>query len=222
MIPDDIPEGSQLFTAFHVVQMVKSFIPLCVFRDFSGRKKRVEFDAEKKGVFHFILCASRVNTQPVDSEIRRCGVKVFVFNLTGLAAIQRIGDFSAESFHIEKVGATADFLIGSESDADGPMRRIFLLDEFRQAHDLRDTGLIIGSQKSGSVRHNDVLTGVFLQIGIVVWAQNNVFFCVEKNIFPIVLFRGLMLAPGAASAVSMWAISPSGGRSVSQFWGMEA
>ena len=82
------------------------------------RKHVLEFHGHQNRIFHFIFCGTWMNAETVDFYLRRCCVKILVFQFSQSTAINGISHISAKAGHIKEICAAANFLVRGKSDAD--------------------------------------------------------------------------------------------------------
>ena len=68
VFPDDICSGRNIYIPGHMDQMEKSFITLRISRGISCRQQTVEFTKYERSIDHFILGASRMDTESVNID----------------------------------------------------------------------------------------------------------------------------------------------------------
>ena len=123
----------------------------------------------------------------VDSHDRPCGIEVFVGKFPKDSAVHRISIGGVQLLHIHMVRAPANLLIWCEKDADCRVGMFRMLHQILcQRHNLRNTCLVVRTQKGGSVRDNQVLSLKLCQAGIIGNPGDNVLFLVEDNIPPVI------------------------------------
>src|SRR5450756_594920 len=81
----------------------------------------------------------------------------------------------AELRHVEPIDTLSDFLIWRKCNLDGPMLHLGMCQQvLDSSHDLCNACLVVGSQQSRSVCHNEVLPLVQQHVREVGGAQNHV------------------------------------------------
>ena len=138
--------------------MEEAFVALGVFGALLHRQQGIELLPYEYGIAHLALGGAWMHVATLDMDLGGCGIEVLEFQFAGLTAVHGIGIDSVELLNVELDHSAADFLIGSESYADGAML------EFRMGHDilhrihyLGHAGLVIGAEKSGAIGGDDGL-----------------------------------------------------------------
>ena len=93
-------------------------------------------------------------------------VEILELQLTNLTSIHRVGIVGAEFLNIELHDASADLLVGSESDLDLTMLEIRMFhDVLDSIHDLGDPAFVVSSQKGGAIGRDKGLAYVMEHLG---------------------------------------------------------
>ena len=151
VIPDDIPENGLSHIPFHISEVIKALISVCIPGSFSGRQQAVDLHGDKGGIDHDILGGSGMDVHAGDPELGFGRIEILILDLTLCIAIESIGEVSAECLEIKVCGSHSDLLVRSKRDADRPMRNLILHDPLRHGHDLGDSGFVVRAQDGGPV-----------------------------------------------------------------------
>ena len=194
MITDNIRKLCVLHFALHFCQVEESFIAFRAIRALIGRKHSVELHRNQRSILHLILGIAGMYIDSVDHRLRGSRVEVLVFQLTNSASVYRIGKICAELLQIKVIHSAADFFIRRKSNRD---RRVLLLrmrqQPGRHCHNLRNSGLIIGSQQCGSVRDDQRLSLIRQHLRIGLRAHDNIPLRIQQNISAIIVLHNARL-----------------------------
>ena len=169
MIADDILRRKAFDAARHVVRHIKPLIIFGVYGSHVFGKHGMKFAKKIYCVFHFVFRAARVNAASVYSEFCGRGIEIFIFDFAEFSAVDRITEIGAESFYVEQIRSSADFLVGGESNQYISVCNVFIFAKnFRRGHDFRNAGFVVRAQKGCSVGHDEFLAEIFFKLGIVV------------------------------------------------------
>src|SRR5450830_719729 len=124
---------------------------------------------------------------PDDVEFCRCGIEVLVFETAEFIAVEGVCVRCAELRHVEPIDTLSNFLIRCKCNLDGSMLHLRMCQQvLDSSHDLCNASLVVGSQKSRAICHNEVLALVQQTAREVGWAQNHVLLCIQNNVLTVV------------------------------------
>ena len=127
--------------------MIKTFIPLRMFRTLPHRQLVVEIGSHLQSIEHFILGISGMNITPLDCYLGSGSIKILVLQFPFKSAVHRIGEISTKAFYIEKVHPAPDFLIRRKPDTDFPVFDFRMSQQIlRSRHNLGHPGFIVRPQ----------------------------------------------------------------------------
>ena len=152
MIPDNILKRCILHSAFHLTEMEKAFIQLCMCRCFQIWKHTVDLHSHKSRIYHFVPGFARMNIKSSDFKHCLAGIKILVYNLIFTAAVCSIGIPGSKCRNIQFICAASHLFIRCKSNTYLSVRHGSLQQFFCNRHDLCDSGFVICPQKSGSIR----------------------------------------------------------------------
>src|SRR5690606_32743162 len=105
--------------AFEVIHVNESLALICGFRRERDMGKCIDhLGGEMQGVHHDILRLTRVNRNTLDVDYGAIGRERLENNLSGISAIQRVGEICGEIFRKIGMNTTSDLFIWREPDAD--------------------------------------------------------------------------------------------------------
>ena len=165
MVADNVFQHGAFLVAGHFAQVGKAFVALRAVGPLMDRQQGVEFHGDELRVDHAVLGVARVNVSAVKNDHGRGGVKVLILQLAQSAAVDGVGVVSAKILNVEAVRASADLLIRRKADADGGVGDLRGHQFFDSGQDLRDTGLVVGTQKGRAVGDDQVLADAVGQTG---------------------------------------------------------
>ena len=79
VVADDVGEGSMLYVALNIKQVVEAFKLYSLFGCFGNRHLCSKFGCYTSCIDHFVLSITRMNTYTFYFDFGTCCVKVFVF-----------------------------------------------------------------------------------------------------------------------------------------------
>ena len=80
------------------------------------------------------------------------GVEIFIFNLTKLAAVNRVCNVGAKACNVEEIRTASHFFVGCEADLDLTVLYLGMGEQVLcKCHNLSNTRLVIGTEKSASI-----------------------------------------------------------------------
>ena len=124
----------------------------------------------------------------------RRSVKVFVFHLTKLSAVNRVGKLCAKILHLKPVCAAANLLIRSKSNTNLSVRNFFMGKQISgRRHNFCHTGFVICTKQCGSICCDQILSLVPLQERKLRNPHGNLLFCIQTDVMSIIIFYNLWL-----------------------------
>ena len=123
----------------------------------------------------------------LDCKECTAGIEVLELELALGAAVYGIRPLATEKGHVEVVSTTPDLLIGVECNTYLTMLNLRVsLQIGNSCHNLGNTGLVIGSQKSVSIGNHKLMAGIVLHLGEIGNAENNIILCREHDVATVV------------------------------------
>ena len=167
--------------------MMEALEALGLFGDLIGRKHRIKFTANTRGIDHLALCAAGMNSSAVNLNGCGCSVEVFILDLAKRTAIKSVGVICAKALYVKEIRASADLLVGSKADTDLAVRKICVKESLSRTHDLGNACLIVCAKKGGAVGNDNSLTLKVGNIRIVANFEINALLLVKKDVTAIVV-----------------------------------
>ena len=137
--------------AVHLAQVVEALTPLGSLGTRHHGQSAVELHGNVRGVDHGVLSGAGVHREAVDGHGGSSGVEVLVLDVTGIAAVHRVGKVCTKAGDIEQVGTLADLLVRGKTDAQLAVGAALADDGLHSSHDLSHTGFVVCTQQGGAV-----------------------------------------------------------------------
>ena len=152
VVAQDIAQFCGGHIAVHLAQMIEALPALGRFGAGGDGQRLMELHGHIGSVDHGVLGSARVDRETVDGHGGRSGVEVLVLNGTGIAAVHSVGKVCAEAGDVKQLCALADLLVRRKGYAQPAVGQALLLQGLHGGQDLRNAGLVVGTQQSGAVR----------------------------------------------------------------------
>ncbi len=139
--------------------MKKTFSIYSVFGHFILGKKTYKFMSYTNGVDHFSFCIAGVDTFPVKGDFSTGCIEIFIFQLSYLTSIHRIGPVCSKFLNIKLMCTTTNFFIRGKTNANSTMFNFWMLDKvFHCTYNFCNTRFIISTQQGSTICGNQGLT----------------------------------------------------------------
>lgn len=119
-------------------------------------------------------------------KLRIPRIPVLIDQLANAAAVEGIGEVSAKTFGIERLGpAQSLLLVRYQTNFDGAVGDLRMcLQIGNRIDDGGDGRLVIGPQQAGAVGHDDPITDIVGQLGELAQTQGDLLVGIEADIAP--------------------------------------
>ena len=151
VVAQDVAQLGLGHVAVHLAQVVEALAALGGLRACHDRQSAVELHGHVGGVDHGVLGRAGVHREAVDGNGGCCGVKVFVLDGPGVAAVHGVGKISPKARDVKQVGTLADLLVGGKADAQLAVGQALFQHGLHSGHDLGHTSLVVSTQQGGAV-----------------------------------------------------------------------
>ena len=131
--------------AVHLAQVVEALTSLSGLGTRHHGQSTVKLHGNVGGVDHGVLGGAGMHREAGS------GVKVLVLDVTGIAAVHRVGKVCTKAGDIEQVGTLANLLVRGKADAQLAVGAALADNGLHSGHDLGHTSLVVSTQQGGAV-----------------------------------------------------------------------